>query len=170
MCVVPLLPVSCALIYCCVSQSNHLSVNQYNWLGTIFSLAYLAFEYPQNLALQRWPVGKWMRLVEGLSYRLKTNPQTSINIFIWSIALLCHAACKDFGGLFAVRFVLGMCEGAITPGFMIVCAIPLYTPVPAAKMACFRLPPCSTHALNRCRGLDTGVRRKFLPAFFDNFL
>ena len=30
-------------------------------LGTIFYLAYLIFEYPQNLALQRFPVGKWMR-------------------------------------------------------------------------------------------------------------
>ncbi|KAK7034005.1 hypothetical protein VNI00_012435 [Paramarasmius palmivorus] len=44
----------------------------------------------------------------------------SINIFIWAIALLAHAACKSFGGLFAVRFILGACEGAITPGFMIV--------------------------------------------------
>ena len=32
-------------------------------LGTIFYLGYLAFEFPQNLALQRFPVGKWMRLV-----------------------------------------------------------------------------------------------------------
>ena len=32
-------------------------------LGTIFYLGYLIFEYPQNLALQRFPVGKWMRFV-----------------------------------------------------------------------------------------------------------
>jgi hypothetical protein len=50
----------------------------------------------------------------------KADPRASINIVIWAIALLCHAACKNFGGLFAARFVLGMCEGAITPGFMIV--------------------------------------------------
>ena len=53
------------------------------------------------------------------------------------MALLAHAACKSFGALFAVRFILGICEGwllfyikgksfnlvttgAITPGFMIV--------------------------------------------------
>ncbi|KAF8891290.1 major facilitator superfamily domain-containing protein [Infundibulicybe gibba] len=82
----------------------HLTQNQFNWLGTIFYLSYLVFEYPQNLALQRFPVGKWM----------------SINIFIWGVALLAHAACKSFGALFAVRFILGICEGAITPGFMIV--------------------------------------------------
>jgi ACS family allantoate permease-like MFS transporter len=44
----------------------------------------------------------------------------SINIFLWAVVLLCHAACKSFGSLLAVRFLLGMCEGAITPGFLIV--------------------------------------------------
>ena len=39
----------------------HLTQNQFNWLGTIFYIGYLAFEFPQNLALQRFPVGKWMR-------------------------------------------------------------------------------------------------------------
>ncbi|KAK0196739.1 major facilitator superfamily domain-containing protein [Armillaria mellea] len=82
----------------------HLNQTQFNWLGSVFYLSYLVFEYPQSLALQRFPVGKWM----------------SINILIWSIALTCHAACSSFGGLFALRFILGVCEGAITPGFMIV--------------------------------------------------
>ena len=44
----------------------------------------------------------------------------SINIFVWGVALCSHAACKNFGGLFAVRLLLGMCEGSITAGFMIV--------------------------------------------------
>ncbi|KIK59493.1 hypothetical protein GYMLUDRAFT_669072 [Collybiopsis luxurians FD-317 M1] len=87
-----------------IQSTAHLSQNQFNWLSSVFYLSYLAFEYPQNLALQHYPVGKWM----------------SINIFIWAIVLLLHAACHSFGGLFAVRFILGICEGAITPGFMIV--------------------------------------------------
>ncbi|KAG6334445.1 hypothetical protein ID866_4646 [Astraeus odoratus] len=87
-----------------IETATHLTVNQYNWLGTIFYISYLVFEYPQNLALQRFPVGKWM----------------SINIFIWGVALSCHAACKNFTGLFIARFVLGMCEGSITAGFLIV--------------------------------------------------
>jgi hypothetical protein len=39
----------------------HLNTTQFNWLGTIFYFSYLLFQYPQNLALQRFPVGKWMR-------------------------------------------------------------------------------------------------------------
>ncbi|KAJ7171155.1 major facilitator superfamily domain-containing protein, partial [Mycena filopes] len=87
-----------------IIQKTHLTVNQYNWLGTVFYLSYLVFEFPQNLALQRFPVAKWM----------------SINIFIWGVALCSHAACTSFGGLLAVRIILGMCEGSITAGFMIV--------------------------------------------------
>ncbi|THG96614.1 hypothetical protein EW026_g5249 [Hermanssonia centrifuga] len=82
----------------------HINQAQFNWLGTAFYLFFLAFEWPQNLALQYFPVGKWM----------------SINIFIWAVALLCHAASKNFGELLACRIFLGICEGAITPGFLIV--------------------------------------------------
>ncbi|KAJ7153325.1 MFS general substrate transporter [Mycena filopes] len=87
-----------------IREATHLTTNQYNWLGTIFYLSYLVFEFPQNLALQRFPVAKWM----------------SINTFIWGVALSTHAACKNFRGLLAVRLVLGMCEGSITAGFMLV--------------------------------------------------
>jgi len=87
-----------------ITEETHLTTNQYNWLGTIFYLSYLLFEYPQNLALQAFPVGKWM----------------SVNITIWGIVVCMHAACTNFAGLFVVRFILGACEGAITAGFMIV--------------------------------------------------
>ncbi|EJD04816.1 membrane transporter [Fomitiporia mediterranea MF3/22] len=100
-----------------LKTSTHLNATQYNWLSTIFYLSYLVFQYPQNLALQRFPVGKWL----------------SANIFIWGVILCLHAACKNFGGLFAVRLIkdfilkidvqLGACEACLTPGFMIVSAM-----------------------------------------------
>jgi ACS family allantoate permease-like MFS transporter len=31
-----------------------------SWLGTIFYLSYLIFEWPQTLGLQKLPPGKWM--------------------------------------------------------------------------------------------------------------
>ncbi|KAI0261761.1 MFS general substrate transporter [Gloeopeniophorella convolvens] len=87
-----------------IQKSTDLKQNQYNWLGTIFFLSYLIFQFPQGLALQRFPVGKWL----------------SINIFVWGVVLCCHAACKNFAGLFVVRFILGACEGSVTAGFMII--------------------------------------------------
>jgi len=44
----------------------------------------------------------------------------SFNVSIWAVALCAHAACKNFAGLFVVRLILGMCEGSITAGFMII--------------------------------------------------
>ena len=38
----------------------HLNSNQYNWLSSIFYFGYLLAEWPQNWALQRFPVGKWL--------------------------------------------------------------------------------------------------------------
>ncbi|KAJ7453389.1 MFS general substrate transporter [Mycena latifolia] len=87
-----------------IREATHLSTDEYNWLGTVFYLSFLAFEFPQNLALQRFPVAKWL----------------SVNIFVWAVALSSHAACTSFGGLLAVRIVLGICEGSVTAGFLIV--------------------------------------------------
>lgn len=42
---------------------------------------------------------------------LKNLSENSINIFVWAVALLAHAACKSFGALLAVRFIMGICEG-----------------------------------------------------------
>jgi hypothetical protein len=71
MCVTFPSPTPPSLTFFHTSKSNNLSANQYNWLGTIFYLSYLVFEYPQNLALQRWPVGKWMRFAKSQLVRSK---------------------------------------------------------------------------------------------------
>lgn len=105
------------------NYNTFIVILRYNWLGTIFYLSYLVFEYPQNLALQRFPVGKWMRCAcphSTLGPVRLADPARSINIFVWGVALCCHAACTNFAGLFVVRLILGMCEGSITAGFMIV--------------------------------------------------
>ncbi|KAF7314783.1 Membrane transporter [Mycena kentingensis (nom. inval.)] len=87
-----------------IKEAARLTTDQYNWLGTVFYLSYLIFEVPQNLALQRFPVAKWL----------------SFNIFCWAIALCSHAACKSFAGLVVVRCILGACEGSILAGFLLV--------------------------------------------------
>lgn len=70
--------------------------------------------------LPRWQVDEVLRI---LSLPRSADRSPSINIFCWAVVLCCHAACTSFGALFAVRFLLGICEGAITPGFLIVTAM-----------------------------------------------
>ncbi|KAJ7598052.1 MFS general substrate transporter [Mycena floridula] len=88
-------------------KDNHLTTNQFNTLGSAFYIGFLVFQYPQNWALQVFPVGKWM----------------AFNIFLWSVFLGLHAVCKDFGGLFVLRFLLGASEGSMTAGLLIVTAM-----------------------------------------------
>ncbi|KAF8214279.1 MFS general substrate transporter [Mycena galopus ATCC 62051] len=83
-----------------IEQGAHLTVDQ-SRLGTIFYISYLAFEFPQNVALQRFPVARWIRHFIS----------SSINVFIWAIVVCSHAACKSFTSLMVVRFILGVCEG-----------------------------------------------------------
>ena len=45
---------------------------------------------------------------------------SSLNIFAWGVILCGHVACKSFASLFVLRLVLGISEGSITAGFMIV--------------------------------------------------
>ncbi|KAK0230236.1 hypothetical protein IW262DRAFT_1291393 [Armillaria fumosa] len=83
-------------------EDTHLTTDH-----AIVYLGYLGFEFRQNPCLQRLPVGKWL----------------SFNIFAWAIAICMHAACRNFDGLFVVRFILGVCEGSIIVGFMIVASM-----------------------------------------------
>ncbi|EJT98412.1 MFS allantoate transporter [Dacryopinax primogenitus] len=79
----------------------HLQGQQYSWLGSIFYFGYLVWEYPTNRLLQRLPLGKY----------------TSFNIMVWGAILACMAGTKDFAGLMAVRFFLGLFEASVSPGF-----------------------------------------------------
>lgn len=70
------------------------------------------FQYPQNLALQYFPVGKWM----------------TINLFLWALFLGLHCVCHSFSSLFALRFFLGAAEGCTTAGLMLITSM-FYTRV-----------------------------------------
>ena len=50
-------------------------------LGTVFYLSYLAFEFPQNLALQRFPVGKWIRQVSQ-----RVPPKVDLRSTFWIVS------------------------------------------------------------------------------------
>ncbi|KZT03162.1 uncharacterized protein LAESUDRAFT_751752, partial [Laetiporus sulphureus 93-53] len=47
-------------------------------------------------------------------------PVFNTTIFIWGATLTMHAACEDFAQLFVACLLLGMCEGSIMAGLMIV--------------------------------------------------
>lgn len=54
-----------------IMTDAHLNSVQYNWLSSIFYFGYLLAEWPQNWALQKFPVAKWL----------------AGNLVIWSVPL-----------------------------------------------------------------------------------
>lgn len=90
-----------------ILEDAHLNTSQYNWLSSVFYFGYLIAEIPQNMALQRFPVAKYL----------------SINLIIWGAILLLHIPCNSFASLFVVRFFLGLAEACIVPAFLIVASM-----------------------------------------------
>lgn len=85
-------------------EDSHLTADQFNTIGSSFYIGYVIFSYPHSLALQRFPVGKYL----------------SANIILWALLMGLHCVCKSFGGLFVTRLLLGASEGCVTNGIMII--------------------------------------------------
>ncbi|KAL1977290.1 hypothetical protein VTN31DRAFT_149 [Thermomyces dupontii] len=84
-----------------LKEDLHLVGDNYQWLGSLFYFGYLAWEYPTGQLLQRMPLGKY----------------SAVWIILWGAVLSCFAAVHNFSGAVAIRFMLGVSEAAVTPGF-----------------------------------------------------
>ncbi|KAL2219446.1 major facilitator superfamily domain-containing protein, partial [Thermoascus aurantiacus ATCC 26904] len=87
-----------------IRDDTNINNSQYSWTGSIFYVGYLAFEYPHNMLMQKFPLAKYV----------------SITVIFWGIVLCCHAGTKNFAGLMATRFFLGALEGSVTAGFVLI--------------------------------------------------
>ncbi|KAL4865296.1 major facilitator superfamily domain-containing protein [Aspergillus spectabilis] len=86
-----------------LEESLDLKGAEYSWLGAIFYLGYLVWEFPTNVMLQKFPINHFM----------------SGTVIIWGAILLCHAASHNFAGQAATRIFLGAFEASINPGTML---------------------------------------------------
>jgi MFS transporter, ACS family, allantoate permease len=90
-------------------------------LISIFYIGYLVAQYPTNLLMQRYPVGKYL----------------TINFVLWGTSIFCHmispqpnhhvgatlaatGSATKFSTLAAARFFLGIFESCLNPGFILV--------------------------------------------------
>lgn len=67
----------------------------------IRQLGYIVGQLPGNYLIQRLPLGKF---VAGA-------------VFLWSIIVFLHCPAHNYGGLIALRFLLGVFESALVPAF-----------------------------------------------------
>jgi MFS family permease len=87
-----------------LQKDLNLKGGQYGWLGSIFYFGYLVAQLPAGYAMQRLPVGKFLGFT-GVS---------------WGIILMTTPACTSFAGIAVNRFMLGLVEAAVNPGFVLV--------------------------------------------------
>ena len=83
----------------------HLVGQQYSWSSSITYFGQLAFVFPALFFFQKFPPGT---VFAG-------------NVIIWGIISMCHAACQDYHGLYAVRFILGLFESITFTVSLLVC-------------------------------------------------
>jgi MFS family permease len=72
--------------------------------GSIFYFGYLAGQYPAGYLLQRLPIAKFLGLCT----------------IGWGIILMTTPACHNFAGTAANRFLLGLLESTVNPGFVMI--------------------------------------------------
>lgn len=87
-----------------IKADNDLTQDRFNLCSSLFYLSYLVFEWPCSLLLQRFKTGKVLTAAAAS----------------WAVFLLCHIACNNFPGLLTLRLLLGVTEGIVTPGFLMV--------------------------------------------------
>ncbi|KAL7917147.1 high-affinity nicotinic acid transporter [Trichoderma austrokoningii] len=82
------------------TQLGHLSSQQWAWVLSIFYYPYLFFEPVATLALKRFNPNIWMCRI----------------MITWGIVSMCQAATKNYAGILACRFFLGLAEAGFYPG------------------------------------------------------
>jgi MFS family permease len=87
-------------------DDNNLVGQQYSWLGSILSLGSLVGMFPSSWLIHKFPSAKYL---------------CSCSIG-WSIMALLMPACSNFGGLMALRFLMGAFEAIIVPGISLLIA------------------------------------------------
>ncbi|KAG8943135.1 hypothetical protein FRC04_003215 [Tulasnella sp. 424] len=99
-----------------ILKDNHLTADEFNNLSTAFYIGYIIFVGPHAWLMQRFPIAKYI----------------AVNIGLWSVFLGLQAACHNYGGLFALRVLLGASEGCITSGIMTIMTM-FYTRVESTQ-------------------------------------
>ncbi|OAA47937.1 Major facilitator superfamily domain, general substrate transporter [Metarhizium rileyi] len=75
---------------------------QFNIALMVFVVAYAVFEVPSNILLKKLRPSRWLAFL----------------MFCWGALTICLSAGKDFGGVTALRFLLGAFEAGLFPGLV----------------------------------------------------
>jgi MFS family permease len=89
-----------------LSKELNLLGNKYNTALVIFFVPYVLFEIPSNVLLKKFKPNVWL----------------SACMFLFGLTTICQGLVKNYSGLLATRFFLGLFETGMFPG----CELSLY--------------------------------------------
>lgn len=107
-------------------SNTHLTNQEYLVALMIFIVAYTIFETPSNYMLKKFKPNRWLAFL----------------MFMWGVMTMILGAVHSFGGIVAVRFLLGAFEAGLFPG-MVYCLTFWYKPDERALRAALIL-ACAT--------------------------
>ncbi|KAG9198511.1 hypothetical protein G6514_009875 [Epicoccum nigrum] len=87
-----------------LQEGTNLKGQDYSWLGSIFYFGYLTGQYPAGYLLQRLPMAKFLGFCT----------------LGWGVILMTTPACHSFAGMATNRFLLGLLEATVNPGFVLI--------------------------------------------------
>jgi MFS family permease len=85
-----------------MEEELNLTQAQYSWALSIFFVGYVLFEVPSNLLLKKLSPPRWIARI----------------MVTWGAITMALAAVKNFEGLIAGRFFLGIAEAGLFPGLI----------------------------------------------------
>ncbi|KAJ3741154.1 MFS transporter [Lentinula detonsa] len=86
-----------------LETDTHLRGNQFNTVLAVFYVSYLLVEMPSNWILKRMGANRWLPII----------------VCAWGIVTTLTGLVHNFGGILAIRIVLGACEGGLLPGMIL---------------------------------------------------
>ncbi|KAI5478190.1 hypothetical protein MNV49_005357 [Pseudohyphozyma bogoriensis] len=90
-----------------LKTDTHLVGQEYSNVASVFYYGYLG----------TLPFISWFLT------RFSASKLIGVSATLWGVTLLCMAACKNYGGLIAVRFILGIFEAPILPSCMVISSL-----------------------------------------------
>ncbi|KAI5118773.1 hypothetical protein M0805_005654 [Coniferiporia weirii] len=77
--------------------------NQFNTALAVFYVSYILSELPSNWVLKKMKPSRWLPFI----------------VAAWGVVTTLSGLIESFGGLVAIRFMLGLCEGGLLPGIIL---------------------------------------------------
>ncbi|KAJ3722977.1 MFS transporter [Lentinula raphanica] len=86
-----------------LETDTHLHGDQFNTVLAVFYASYMLVEMPSNWILKRMGANRWLPII----------------VCAWGIVTTLTGLVHNFGGILAIRIVLGACEGGLLPGMIL---------------------------------------------------